>query len=95
MASGHGNATVDFGSTPVSEGSFTITDAAITVGMVIEAFVSAGDTATGNDAEAHDHAAASFKLSPSLGATGSFALKIYCLIDLCYGQFKIRYAYST
>lgn len=95
MASGHGVATINFGTTPVAEKSFTITDASITAGMVVEAFVSAGDSHADNDVASHSHAAASWKLAPGLGASGSFPLDIYCLMDMCHGNFKVRYAYST
>lgn len=95
MAAGHGVATINFGSTPVAEKSFTITDASISSGMLIEAFVSAGDSHADNNTEAHNHAAASWRLAPSLGGAGSFTLDVYCLMDLCYGNFKVRYAYST
>jgi hypothetical protein len=95
MATGHGVATIDFGATPVAEKSFTITDAAIAAGMLIEAFVSAGDTHADNNTEAHNHAAASWRLAPGLGAAGSFPLDVYCLMDLCHGNFKVRYAYAT
>lgn len=95
MANGRNVATIDFGATPVAEKSFTITDAAITAGMVIECFVSGGDSHADNDTEAHKHAAASWRLAPGLGGTGLFAVDIYCLMDLCWGNFKVQYAYST
>ena len=95
MANGRNVATIDFGAVPVAEKSFTITDAAITAGMVIEAFVSGGDSTSDNTTTDHDHAAASWKCSPSLGAAGSFTCNIYCLMDLCAGTFKLQYAYST
>jgi hypothetical protein len=93
---GHGFAVIDFGATPVSEGSFTISDANISAGMVIECWVMGGDSVAGqNDAEDHRHAAASWKLAPGAAGAGSFPLDIYCLIDQCFGQFKIRYAFSS
>jgi hypothetical protein len=96
MANGRNVAVIDFGVTPVAEASFTITDAAITAGMVIECFMSGGDSVAAQNTTAdHDHAAASFRLSPSLGGSGSFTVNIYCLIDMCWGQFKMQYAYST
>ena len=98
MAAGRNVATIDFGATPVAEKPFTITDAVITAGMVIECFVSAGDSTAdnlgGTDSD-HEHAAASWQCAPSLGAAGSFTVKIVCLIDLCFGTFKLQYAYST
>lgn len=89
---GKAEATIDFGSTPVEEASFTITDANITSTTVVEPFVLITSTAD-NDAEAHQHAAASWKLS-ALPATGSFTLYVTCLMDLCHGTFKIQYAYA-
>lgn len=96
MANGHGVATVDFGSTPVAEKlSLTITDAAISSGDSIECWVNAGDSHADNDTDAHKHAAVSFRFAPSLGGAGSFTVDIYLLMDLCTGNFKIRYAYAT
>jgi hypothetical protein len=92
---GHGTATIYFGATPVTEGSFTITDASITAGMVIESFVSAGDSHADNDTNAHNQAAASWRLAPSLGGAGSFTLDVYALFSAMTGNFKIRYAYSA
>lgn len=89
---GHGNATIDFGATPLAEGSFTVTDANITAATVVEPFVLVESTVD-NDQESHRHAAASWKLV-ALPASGSFTLYITCLIDMCHGTFKIRYAYA-
>lgn len=89
---GIGTATVNFGSTPVSEGSFTVTDASITSTNYVEAFVMA-DTTGDNNLDAHKHAAASWRMCCT-PASGSFTLDITCLMDLCYGTFKIRYVYA-
>jgi len=89
---GKGFATIDFGSTPVSEASFTITDAAISGASVVEPFVQVTSTVD-NDAEAHQHAAASWKLV-ALPGSGSFTLYVTCLMDLCHGTFVIQYAYA-
>ena len=89
---GTGTATIDFGSTPVAEGIFTITDASIGPTNYVEAFVMI-DSTSDNTVDDHRHAAASWKLS-CLPGSGSFELDIACLIDLCYGTFKIRYAYA-
>lgn len=89
---GNGIATIDFGATPLEESSFTVTDGAITSTMAVEAFVMV-DSTVDNDVESHRHAAASWKLA-ALPATGSFTLYITCLIDMCHGTFKIRYAYA-
>jgi zona occludens toxin (predicted ATPase) len=90
---GTNNATIDFGSTPIAEASFTITDAAITDTMAVEAFIGGGDSTTDNTAADHQHAAASWQMS-CVPASGSFTLNVACLIDLCFGQFQIRYAYA-
>lgn len=89
---GSATATIDFGSTPVEEKSFTITDGSITSTSYVEAFVM-GDTTVDNDLDAHKHAAASWKLICTPGS-GSFTLDITCLMDLCHGTFKIRYVYA-
>lgn len=89
---GNGTATIDFGATPLAEQSFTVTDASITSGMAVEAFVMV-DSTVDNNTESHRHAAASWQLS-ALPASGSFTLYVTCLIDMCHGTFKIRYAYA-
>jgi len=89
---GKATTTIDFGSTPVAEGQFTVTDANITSTTDVEAFVVV-DSTVDNDAEAHRHAAASWQMTV-LPGSGSFTLYVTCLVDLCWGQFKIRYAYA-
>lgn len=89
---GVGTATIDFGSVPVTEKSFTVTDAAILPTHYVEAFVMTDSTAD-NSVEDHRHAAASWKLS-CLPGTGSFTLDVNCLVDMCFGTFKIRYVYA-
>lgn len=92
MASGVGTTTIDFGATPVAEGSFTITDASIASSNYVEAYVQV-DSTVDNDTDAHKQAAASWKLV-ALPAAGSFTLYITNLIGLCWGTFKIRYVYA-
>lgn len=89
---GKSSATIDFGSTPVSEASFTIADASITATTVVEPFMLVDSTAD-NDAEAHRHAAASWQMV-ALPASGSFTLYVTCLMDMCWGTFKVQYAYA-
>lgn len=95
MAAGRNVATIDFGVTPVDEASFTITDAAITAGMVIECFMSGGDSTADNNSAEHKHAAESLRFAPSLGLAGSFTVDIYATMELCFGTFKMQYAYAT
>ena len=92
MATGRSTATIDLGSTPVAEAIVTITDAAIGATDYVEAFVMI-DSTVDNSVDDHRHAAASWKLA-CLPAAGSFDLYIDCLVDLCWGTFKIRYAYA-
>lgn len=92
MAVGKGLATIDFGSTPVSTKVFTITDATIDPTNYVEAFVMIDSTAD-NTVDDHRHAAVSWRTS-CLAGTGDFELDIDCLLDLCHGTFKIRYAYA-
>ena len=89
---GKASTTIDFGSTPAAEGVFTVTDANITATTEVEAFVVI-DSTVDNDQDAHRLAAASWKLA-ALPASGSFTLYVTCLIGLCTGTFKIRYAYA-
>lgn len=88
---GTATATIDFGSTPVAEGSFTITNAAITTSSYIQAYVMV-DSTVDNDADAHKHAAASWQMTAEPG-TGDFTLYVTSLIDFCFGTFKVRYTY--
>lgn len=90
--SGKGMATIDFGSSPVNEAVITVADAGIAATDYVEAFVMIDSTAD-NTVDDHRHASASWKLA-CLPATGSFNLYVDCLADLCYGTFKIRYAYA-
>lgn len=89
---GKNTTTIDFGSTPVNTGTFVVTDAAITTTTEVEAFVVVDSTGD-NSQENHRHAAASWQMSV-LPGTGNFTLYVDCLIDLCWGTFKIRYAYA-
>ena len=85
-------ATIDFGTSPVDEASFTVTNASITSSSYINVFVM-GDSTVDNDAEAHQHAGASWKFATTPG-TGSFTVYITSTVDLCWGTFKIRYSYA-
>lgn len=92
MAQGKGTATIDFGVTPVDAMQFSVSDASITGTEYVEAFVMV-DSTVDNDVESHRHAAASWRLV-CLPVAGGFTLDITCLIDQCFGTFKIRYAYA-
>lgn len=87
-----GSTTIDFGSTPVSEQTFIITDAGVNTSSLVEVFV-VGTTTGDNDADAHNHAAASWRMIATPGS-GSFGLNVYCTIDMCHGTFIIKYVYT-
>jgi thioredoxin reductase len=89
---GQSSVTVDFGSTFVSEKTFTVTDAAITATTVVECFM-AGDTTANNTANAHIYAGRSFRMAAT-PASGSFSLDVGCTMGMCSGLFKIHYAYA-
>jgi hypothetical protein len=89
---GKAAATIDFGSTPIADSQFTVTDANITSTTVVEPFVQITSTAD-NDTDAHRFAAVSFKMA-ALPASGSFTLYITCLAGLVTGTFSIQYAYA-
>jgi hypothetical protein len=88
----YATATIDFGSTPVNESVITVTDAAISSTDYVDAFIMI-DFTVDNNVDDHRHAAASWKLS-CLPSNGSFDLYVDCLVDLCYGTFKIRYTFG-
>lgn len=87
-----GTATIDFGASPVAEGSFTVTDANISSTSYVNVFVM-GDSTVDNDVEAHRHAGASWQFSV-VPNSGSFTVYINNMADLCWGTFKIRYSYA-
>ena len=89
---GSSSVTVDFGADPVAEATFTVTDAAISGTSAVEVFVQADSTAD-NDADAHRAAARSMRFCAT-PAAGSFSLDVMCLLGLCTGTFKLRYAYA-
>lgn len=89
---GTGTATVDFGSTPLAEANVVVTDASVSSSSYVEAFVMI-DSTVDNDTEAHQHAAASWKLACAPG-TGNFTIYVTALMDLFWGTFKIRYVWA-
>ncbi len=88
------SATVDFGATPVSEGTFTVTDAGVSATSVIECTVRPTDTTATNDAGSHLMAGILFRMVPTPGA-GAFSLDIKAMVGLVTGQFVIRYKVSA
>ena len=93
-----GTATIDFGSTPIDEATFTITDATMAGLTYVEAFFMGSDStdagpwsATGNTADDHKMASALIQVSASAPVGNNF--DVTCLITRGYvvGTFKLRY----
>jgi hypothetical protein len=85
-----GTATVDFGSTPVDNATFNITDAALSGLTYAEAFWMRESTAQ-NSVDEHETLASWSRLICSITGT---TLTVYCelLAGFVTGQFKLRYA---
>lgn len=87
-----GTATIDFGSTPIADASFVITEAGVTPTSYMEAYVQ-GDATPDNTAGDHAFAAVSWQLFCIPGA-GEFTLNVTCMVGLCTGTFDVRYVYT-
>lgn len=85
--------TANFGSTPVIEATFTISDAGVSAASYVEAFVQGNDTTVDNDEDSHRWAANAWRLTCEPGA-GAFDLKVYSIAGEMSGTFKIRYVFS-
>ena len=81
--------TVDFGATPVDEGTFAIVDAALSGLTYAEAWIMRDSTAN-NTVLNHEIANAFIRLSCSISGT---TLTIHCFLEagLVTGLIKIRY----
>lgn len=92
---GIGTATIDFGSTPATEASVTLSDQSdITATAWVEAWFMARST-TDNDAEAHKQAAATMRLVCSEPTPGvGFTITAYCLQGAATGTFKVEWTWS-
>lgn len=82
--------TVDFGSTPVSDGTFTIVDASCTANSVLEFAISGASTTATNDANSHAQASALFSFAATPTA-GQFSLDVGTMWGLVTGEFVIKY----
>ena len=94
MPSGIGTATLDFGATPATEASVTVTgQAEISVGSRAEAFVMAKGAGA---ALADQHfAAVALRIvcgEPTPGA--GFTISAYCLIGYATGAFDVEWTWS-
>lgn len=86
---------IDFGSTPVDEGSVTVTGQTnILTTSTVDAVIMAKSTSDNTVTDA-EFAAVSIRLSPAIPTAGvGFVIKAFCLIGLVSGKFKINYRWS-
>lgn len=80
---------VDFGTTPVTEGVFTVTDAGITSGSIV---IVNPNGATATDRVGNDYSWETFTFSAVAG-TGEFTLYANCSNGSVVGKRKIIYTY--
>lgn len=90
-----GTAVLDFGSTPSSEASVTVTgQAAILTTSTVEAFMQGSSTA-GNDATDHRFAAVALKfICDSLVAGTGFTIYATSIAGLADGTFNVKWSWS-
>lgn len=95
MPSGVGTATIDFGSTPATEASVTVTGQAdISATSRIEAWFMARSTAS-NTASDHQQAGAFMRVVCSEPTAGvGFTINAYCLIGFATGAFDVEWTWS-
>lgn len=95
MATGDGTATIDFGSSPVAEASFTIAAAGIVAGAHIEVWVQDSSTVS-NDNQSHKQFAwvARFDPGPANSGAGTFPLSVWMMMGLVTGTFVVHYAWK-
>jgi hypothetical protein len=84
-----GTAVIDFGSTPVVEGEFTITDAGFAGQDYAEAFVMV--EGSGEAAEASKQAGAFMRLVCDPPGSGTMVVRAFVMSGLVTGTFNIRY----
>jgi hypothetical protein len=89
-----GTATLDFGATPVDEGSVDVTGLnGLTSSTFIEAFFMR-ETTTDNGADEHEEAASLCPLNCEFLSASSFRIHAHPLAALGLGTFKLRWVYS-
>lgn len=94
MAVGSGTVTINFGAFPgTQEASIPFTDATISAGSKVEAFVMASDSVGDHTANDHKYLPlfAAFTGEPIAGVGGTiYGRALYSLI----GEYKLRYAWA-
>ena len=86
-----GTAVIDFGSTPVNEASFNITNGSLTALMVNEEAYVMVEATGSNDAQAHREAGAFMRLVCEPPSAGAMVVNAYILNGLVTGTFNVRY----
>jgi hypothetical protein len=88
-----GSATIDLGATPVADASIVVPVVGMLATHSVQVYVMGSDSTVDNDTLAHRHAGMSWQMIAA-PAAGSFTLDIACMMDVCWGTFKIRYSYQ-
>ena len=94
MATGQGTVIIDFGVFPGSqEASVTFTDATISAGSKVEAYVMSADTVGTHTANDHKYLLllAEFTGQPTAGVGGTIFGRA---LQLMIGQFNLRYVWA-
>ena len=94
MAFGSGSVTINFGAFPgTQEASIPFTDATISAGSKVEAFIMASDFVGNHTANDHKYLPllASFTGEPIAGVGGTIYGRA---LQLLIGEFKLRYAWA-
>ena len=96
IAGNIGTATLDFGATPSSEASVSVSgQTGITPTSFAEAWFMARSTAD-NDADSHKQASAVMRLVCSEPVTDvGFTITAYCLHGAAVGTFKVEWTWSN
>lgn len=86
-----GTTTIDFGSTPVDEATFTVNDATLSGLTYAEAFFMSSDATADNDAAAHLTAAGITRVTCAAPVGSSLSIDVQVLIGFLVGTYKLRY----
>lgn len=90
MATVTGVATIDFGSTPVDEKDFVVTDAGFAAQANAEAYFMAESTVD-NDADMHEQAGSLIQCVCEPPGAGTMTVRTNVIAGLVTGTFKLRY----
>ena len=89
-----GTATLDFGASPVDDGSVTVTTSGLSSGDHIEAFAMR-DTTADNGEDEHEMLAALGRFSCKYVSATQFTINCQLIGLLAVGQFSVRWASAS